>query len=291
MKPDGANHVRAEGSNVKYREYNPCQVLQDTVKCFWTHEGIYPTDSKQDITPDGCVELIFSFGNPYLLLTTTPPTPLATGAIVGFQDKTMPILLRGTIQVVAARLFAWSALALVHDNVGKFTNAVTALGSDWDSLAERLKTQVTQGQYDAAVTILEDFLIQRALLRKYDLKLIQTAAKLLHHTKGEFRISELADYCEVSVRQLERGFRHVIGTSPKVFARTVRFQEAQQRLLFDPDADLTSLAYECGYFDQAHFIKDFKAFVDKTPTEYAAQMRKMQEILKSKDVVFLQSSS
>src|SRR5262249_31023470 len=166
-----------------------------------------------------------------------------------------------------------------------------ALGADWASLAQRLKSQVTQGLYEKAATTLEEFLIQQALVRTYDLKLIQTAAKLLHHTKGEYRIGELADYCQVSVRQLERGFQHVIGTSPKVFARTLRFAEAQRRLMFDPDADLTQLAYQCGYFDQAHFIKDFKAFAGKTPTEHAQQMRKMQEILKSKDVVFLQSDS
>ena len=90
---------------------------------------------------------------------------------------------------------------------------------------------------------------------------------------------------------MQRGFQQVIAISPKVFARILRFQEAQRRLMFDPDADLTGLAYECGYFDQAHFIKDFKAFVGKTPSEYAQHMRRMQEILKSKDVVFLQSSS
>src|SRR5262249_41628969 len=145
---------------------------------------------------------------------------------------------------------------------------VTALSTDWDSLALRLKPEVMQGYYEKAATTLEEFLIQQALLRTYDLKLIQTAAKMLHHTKGEYRIGELADYCHVSVRQLERGFRHAIGTSPKVFARTIRFQEAQRRLMFDPDADLTSLAYEGGYFDQAHFIKDFKAFAGQTPTEY-----------------------
>src|SRR5262249_11892981 len=165
------NRIRAKSRNVKYREYNPHQVLQDTVKCFWIHEGNYPTESKQDITPDGCVEVIFSFGDPYLLLSTTPPTPLATGATVGFQNQTMPILLRGTIQVVAARLFAWGVLALLHDNVGAITNAVAALDRDWDSLAERLKPEVTQGHFDAAVTCLQEFLIQRALLRKYDLKL------------------------------------------------------------------------------------------------------------------------
>jgi AraC-like DNA-binding protein len=61
--------------------------------------------------------------------------------------------------------------------------------------------------------------------------------------------------------------------------------------MFDPEADLTEVAYECGYFDQAHFIKDFKTFAGKTPSEYAHETRRMQEILSSKDVVFLQSSS
>jgi len=276
---------------VKYHEYNPHQVLADTVKCFWIHEGTYPTQDRQDITPDGCVELIFNFGDPYRLLTTTPPTPLPRAIIVGFQNKTMPILLHGTVKVVAARLFAWGALALLHDNVQSLTDTVVALGADWDTLVRRLKSQVTQGGYEQAAKTLEEFLIQQALMRTYDRKLIQTAAKLLHHTKGQYRITELADYCHVSVRQLQRGFQQVIGTSPKVFARVVRFQEAQRRLMFDPETDLTRLAYDCEYFDQAHFSKDFKAFAGKTPTEYAQHMRQMQEIIKSKDVVFLQSSS
>jgi AraC-like DNA-binding protein len=276
---------------MKYHEYGPQQLLQDTVKCFWIHEANYTSESKQDITPDGCVELIFNFGSPYLLLTTTPPTPLPPAIIVGFQNRTIPILLRGAIKVVAARLYAWGALALLQDNVSTLTNTVTALGADWDSLVQRLQLQVTHGQYEQGAASLEEFLIQRALVRTYDLKLIQTAAKLLHHTKGEYRIAELADYCQVSVRQIERGFQNTIGTAPKVFARALRFHEAQRRLMFDADADLTALAQECGYFDQAHFIKDFREFAGQTPSEYAQKMRAMQAILKSRDVVFLQSSS
>src|SRR5262249_17361757 len=232
----------------------------------------------------------FNFGNPYRLLTTDPPTALPPAIIVGFQDKTLPILLHGTVQVVAARLFAWGAMALLQDNVDTLTNEVASLGAQWDTLIESLNSRVALGQHEQAAKALEEFLLQRALLRTYDLKLIQCAAKLLHRAKGECRIADLANYCQVSVRQLERGFRRVIGTSPKVFARTVRFEQAQRRLMFDPDADLTQLAYECGYFDQAHFIKDFKAFAGKTPSEHARKMRAMQEVLKSKDVVFLQSS-
>jgi AraC-like DNA-binding protein len=281
----------AEEPDVQYHEYTPHRLLEDTVKCFWIHEGTYPSESKQDITPDGCVELIFNFGSPYRLLTTDPPAALPPAIIVGFQDKTLPILLHGTVRVVAARLFAWGAMALLQDNVDTLTNEVTALSASWDELIESLKSRVVLAQYEQAARALEESLLRQALLRKYDLKLIRTAAKMLHHTKGECRIADLADYCQLSVRQLERGFRRVIGTSPKVFARTVRFEQAQRRLMFDPDADLTQLAFECGYFDQAHFIKDFKTFAGKTPSEHAQQMRELQKVLKSKDVVFLQSPS
>jgi AraC-like DNA-binding protein len=275
---------------VKYHEYLPHQILQDCVRCFWIHEATYDAESQQDITPDSCVEIIFNFGTSYLLLTTDPPTPLPPAIIVGFQNKTIPILFQGTVKVVAVRLFAWGALTLLQDDIETRTNAVTALGAEWATLFNQLQSNVERGCYEQAVTALEEFLIQKALVRTYDSNLIQTAAKLLHQTKGEYRIAELADYCQVSVRQLERGFQRVIGTSAKVFARTLRFEKAQRRLMFDPDADLTQLAYDCGYFDQAHFIKDFKAFTGKTPKEYARQMQQMQETLKSKDVVFLQSS-
>ena len=57
----------------------------------------------------------------------------------------------------------------------------------------------------------------------------------------------------------------------------------------DPETDLTGLAYQCGFFDQAHFIKEFRAFAGKTPSEYAREMRQLQGLLKGEDVVFLQS--
>jgi len=275
---------------MKYYEYKPHEILRESVKCFWIHEAAYPADTRQDIAPDGCVELIFNFGSPYLLRTADEPVPLPAAIIVGFQDKTIPLLLRGTVRVVAARLFAWGALALLQDNVSALAHAMTPLGAGWKDLLQRLEALVTRGSYEKAARALEEHLIRQALVRTFDKKLIQAAAKHLMHAKGQVRVSELAEYCHMSVRQLERGFQQVVGTSPKAFARTVRFQEAERHLMFHPDADLTALAHDCGYFDQAHFIKDFKAFTGRTPTEYAEQMRRMQEILKSKDVVFLQST-
>jgi AraC-like DNA-binding protein len=274
---------------VKYHEYEPHPILQDTVKCFWVHEGNYSPDHVQHITPDGCVELIFNFGSPYLLCTQTPPCVLPPAVLVGFQKKTLPIRVHGTVKVVAARLFAWGALALLDGAADTRTDAVTAVGPRWDTLIEQLRSHVTQRRYDEAWTALQDFLIPQALMRVYDWKRVQSAAKLLYHTMGQCRIEELADACHTSVRNLERRFQRVVGATPKFFARTVRFEQAQRRLMFEPESDLTHVAHECGYFDQAHFIKEFRAFTGMTPSEYAQRMRQLQESLGGKDVVFLQS--
>src|SRR4030095_15159436 len=107
-------------------------------------------ETPQDIAPDGCVELIFNFGSPYLLRTTDPPTALPRAIIVGFQNKTIPLLLHGTLRVVAARLFAWGALALLQDNVVTLTNSVTAVGAHWDAITERLQSAVMEGKYQQA---------------------------------------------------------------------------------------------------------------------------------------------
>ena len=64
------------------------------------------------------------------------------------------------------------------------------------------------------------------------------------------------------------------------------------RLMLGPDQSLTALAYEYGYVDQAHFIHDFKEFADRTPGEFARDMRSLQAIFRDRDnVVFLQAPS
>ena len=280
---------RDEPTVVHYREFAPHETLREDVRCFWAMQVEYPEGGTQEVVPDGCVELIFNFGRPYLPLSDPTVTSVPIASVVGFQDRTVRFRVSGTVKVVAARMQAWAALTLLQDRVDTLARTVRGLGPEWNELVGRIGERVAKEAYEEGVRTLEEFLIERALVRRYDRQVIEAAAKLLHQTKGDYRIAELADSCRMSMRQLERGFKSVVGTSPKNFARTLRFERAQRRLMFEPDADLTSLAMECGYFDQAHFIKDFKAFSGSTPSQYAREMRRMQRVLRAKDVVFLQS--
>jgi AraC-like DNA-binding protein len=133
-------------------------------------------------------------------------------------------------------------------------------------------------------------LSERLLTARVDLKKIQSAAKMLYLQKGRFRVAELAEHCNLSSRQLQRQFQQVVGVSAKALARSIRFEEIRKRLMLDPDQSLTTLTYEYGYADQAHFIRDFKEFADRTPGEFAREMRSIQAIFRDRDnVVFLQA--
>jgi AraC-like DNA-binding protein len=279
---------------MKYQEYSPHASLQDYLKCFWILERDHtPEDPYEEVIPDACIELIFNFGAPYVLQAEgLREREMSAAFLVGLQNK--PLLFRssGTVKIVAARFYAWGALPFLASKTQTPSNLPMTLSREWHALAHRLAAKVQANDYEGAVAGLEDFLIGKLLTATVELKQIQIAAQMLYYQKGQFRVAELADYCHLSTRQLQRQFHDLAGVAPKTLARSIRFEAIRNRLMFDPDTRLTDLAYEFGYTDQAHFIRDFKQFADRTPGEFAAEMRALQSIFRDHEhVVFLQFSS
>lgn len=115
------------------------------------------------------------------------------------------------------------------------------------------------------VSFVERFLLERLDDSKTD-KLITEAIKKIHLTNGDIRIRDLAESLYISNDPFEKRFRKVIGSSPKQFASIVRLSSIVRR---KPQAQkLFEIAYEAGYYDQAHFIKDLKRYAGLTPSEF-----------------------
>ncbi len=89
-------------------------------------------------------------------------------------------------------------------------------------------------------------------------------------SEQELSIDELSASLCISSRALLKMFKKYVGMSPSQYRRIARFNRAAKRLLDDSDSSLTSIAYDCGYFDQSHFIKDFREFGDISPSEFLA---------------------
>ena len=273
---------------MKYKERPPHESLTDHVKCFWTMERRYtPEHPIEDVTPDAFIEMIFNFGAPYVLQQEgKADREMPQVILVGLQHRPLRFRCNGAVELVAVRFHAWGVLPfLAHRTPG-----LEALGREWSDIAAKIEPFVRAGDDDAAVALIEDHLVERLLTATADPKRVEAAARMLHVQKGRFRMTELAERCGLSSRQLQRQFRDVLGVSPKGLARLIRFEEIRRRLMFHPDQSLTALAHEFEYTDQAHFIRDFREFAGRTPGEFAREMRALQDIFRDTDnVVFLQA--
>jgi transcriptional regulator GlxA family with amidase domain len=98
--------------------------------------------------------------------------------------------------------------------------------------------------------------------------IVQTTIETMLSTRGSSSISAIFKNDLAKRRQLERKFTTQIGISPKQLGRVIRLQTALKMLLNQTSETLTEIAYESEYYDQAHFIKDFKEFTGTTPKEF-----------------------
>ncbi len=118
--------------------------------------------------------------------------------------------------------------------------------------------------FDEIKDIVELFLLQQIKSLKPALPLDIAFLELMRSV-GMISIEKLASFSCLSLRQFERKCKDRIGFPPKLFARIVRFSKAYRLRENFPDLSWTSIAYECGYFDQMHFIRDFKEFAGVSP--------------------------
>lgn len=114
------------------------------------------------------------------------------------------------------------------------------------------------------VAVVEQFLLQRITCLGID-KLVSEAVANIHRANGFVKIKELAGTLYISNDAFEKRFRKIVGSSPKQFASIVRMSSV---VLQKPTESFMDIAYSAGYYDQAHFNKDFKLFTGQTPTDF-----------------------
>ena len=118
-------------------------------------------------------------------------------------------------------------------------------------------------------TYMNAFLVKMYLGQKHKVytSIIANIANLLLHYKGVVSLDTLAHHGSMSVRNFERRFINEVGISPKLYARITRFYNALENKMLHPHKNWTEIAYDNGYYDQSHFIKEVKLFSSKSPDE------------------------
>lgn len=261
-----------------YRTYDTHTELSGFVKCYWTLESpAEATPVLQRIVPDGCMEMIFHYGDLYRQYATDGSSIIQPRAFVFGQITTsLDIAPTGISGIFSVRFQPDGFVPLATLPLSAMENRAVPIEEVFGTAGTLLEKEVLAADHTPdRIAVVEQFLRERLATPEAIDRVVQSSVSLLLELNGQLSVDALSRQLNVNRRQLERRFASVIGLSPKQLARIIRLQSTLKMLLSGQYTSLTSLAYEGDYYDQAHFIKDFKEFTGISPRKFYADNLKM----------------
>ncbi len=245
-----------------YLEYPVSARLADYVECFWTNEISRPR-SNHRVLPDGCADILFS----------RPDEGQSALQVVGTMSHARVFEIPSGL-LFGVRFRPGMAASFVRargeETADRQLPLADLLGREANSLhGELLEAPTTNARID----VLERHLntrLQNVSAWNSHLNSTQLVLRWIEKQKGRVSVDELATRAGLSTRQFRRQCLALTGLTPKQISRTIRFRHAAAAVASVRRGDWAGVAVDCGYYDQAHFINEFRALGGLTPGEYCA---------------------
>lgn len=257
-----------------YAEVEPSGLVASYVTCVWTLEGrAAGLGPPERILPDGHPELVWNLADPFLRHAPgAPPRRQAAALVVGQILGPLVLQPTGRIDLLGVRfrpeaLGAFLGGVPTHELTDRDVAVEEVLGRRLGTMAEEASEAPTAGARVALVLERLETELRRAL--PIDRRVADVVV-LLGRTNGDRvdRVDRVATMVGLGTRQLERLFLERVGIGPKRLARIARFQGLVSRLGSVGQEGWAALAIRCGYFDQAHLIRDFREFAGEPPAAF-----------------------
>lgn len=261
---------------MKYQEFLPSQRLKAFVKCYFLFESGPETEFDDTVFPGGYMEIIFNLGQA-TWQSASNDTFSTTPRVELWGQLTAPLKVRtkGRNGMLGIRFHAHAASRILKEDILTFNNKISnledILGNSVKELHDKLlETTGTQKR----ILLLEEFLIARLLINKNSNSHASLVLNRVIHDMCSASFPEpvevLAARYSITPRYLQKLFLRYTGLPPKLYSQIQRFQLSLKQLSGNT-ASLTSVACDCGYFDQSHFIREFKTFTGLTPSAYSPE--------------------
>jgi AraC-like DNA-binding protein len=257
---------------MEYQEHAPQGDLTSIIECLWTLEGhaTHLDSPTQPVVPDGHPELVIHFGDAFRRVESNGVRE--SQALMLFAGQlTAPLLLEptGRISVLGVRLRPDAAGSLLSLPQCERANLTVEVASINPALGRALASARDAVACAADAVDLVQHSVRPALDRRRVDPRLRCVIQEIHRRRGLVSISALARDVGWTSRHLERQFLSRVGIPPKRYGRILRFQHALRTLeRLHTSNRGTRTAVECGYADQAHFVRDFREFSGTSPGEH-----------------------
>lgn len=264
---------------MEYNTYPPSKSLAKQIKFYWSLENKEDDapHNRERIFPDGCIELIFNYSDKFKKFDNDIDFHIQPPSFIHGQLKTyFELQATGRIGVFSARMHPAGLQPFIDFDVDTFTGSTLTMSEVWGKDGEALEADMLACiTNDERIAVLEKFLLDKRSDLKVDNTPVEYCVDAMLKSVGDVSIDRLADELEIGKRQLERRFTAAVGISPKLLARVIRFQNILQLIENKEFKSFTTVAYEGGFYDQAHFIRDFKDFTGLNPKQYFSENLEM----------------
>ena len=256
-----------------YKTIVPSDILKPYIKRFWFFDSEEFITREEVLLPSGYLQIAFNLGGAEWQSKYDDNFETDTNLeLRGQQMGPSRTKMIGRDIILGINFHSHTACCFINDKAALFSNSIFDLcdvfGKNTTLLYEML---LSENDLTTQINILETFLIKR--LSKYKVKerniefLNYTVASLAQDITTPNAVKKMTTETGYSERHIQRLFKEYIGITPKELQKIYRFHESLRELNKSPNA-LTPIAYNCGYSDQSHFIKDFKSFTGITPSSY-----------------------
>lgn len=269
---------------MNHRTFEPHEDLATLVKCYWTLEiPKEKTPKKNTIVPDGCIKMIFHYGDLYKHYNENKNSVfLPKSFVIGQLTRPYEVEPTGETGTFFVCFHPNGFLPFANFPIKEMENTDVSLeklfGTDGKEIEQKILNAKSTSE---RIKHIETFLFKRLADTSTIDYIVKSTVETILTANGQLSINELSKQNSINRRQLLRKFSSAIGLSPKQLSKTIRLQATLKILLSKKVDSLTDLAYENEYFDQAHFIKEFKEFTGLTPKEFYGDKLKMSLIFDS----------
>jgi len=258
---------------VIHKLHFPKLPLSQFVENIWYVQGQHVDYAREKILPDGAIELIIDLDSwPKKIfddeITTDRYRTVKRAWISGERTRYIVIGTDNT-HLIGIRFKPGGAYPFFGFPISELSEYVTELDLIWGRLVYDIRDRLLEIESpEEKLQRLESFLLEQVKLSLVPNKSIAFAVQQLQNSPQFLAIRDLAAQIGITQKHLITQFEKVVGLRPKSFARVAKFTKVLNVIEQQKQVEWTSIAYECGYYDQAHFIKEFHTFSGLNPSAY-----------------------
>jgi AraC-like DNA-binding protein len=216
------------------------------------------------VVPDGCVDVIFCCH------PSKPSCHIYGSVLYGKQ-----LYFEAGYEHFGIRMLAGQSMKILSHSIAEFIDALIPMADIITTDCSDILEQMCEATFFERIRLFHNLLAKRAASHviKDVPNLINYVLQEIYAHKGNIKVDFLADRTGYSSRYIRKKFEEHVGLSPKFFSQIIRFQNALH--MFENMYSPIDIANELGYYDQSHFINEFKRFHEFTPSEFERYLRKV----------------